>query len=138
MKKALSIVMVLAIVIVTAFCVFPAIAEDSPIKQSLTAKSLSSGSSHMFCFSSFTSDNWFVYKCSDEGCTASITKSPSEVLGIWSTDYINHSPADTGVNNSCYLDLDCNGVINARDYALLKQACKNEIPGDDNDIPWGQ
>lgn len=130
MKKALSVIMVIAVIAVTACFVFPAIASDTPDTAENT-------SSHMFCLSSYTSDNWFVYQCSDEGCSASITKSPSEVLKIWGTDYINTAPSDTSVNDSCYLDLDCSGVINARDYAMLKQACRNEIPGDDNDVVWG-
>jgi len=126
--------LILTIVIISACFVFPAIAADSPAKSSVLE---SDGSGHMFCFSSFTSDNWFVYECSDADCTARITKSPSEVIKIWNSEYINKAPSDTSVNDSCYLDLNCDGVINARDYALLKQACKNEIPGDDNDIPWG-
>jgi len=40
-------------------------------------------------------------------------------------------------NNGCYLDLDRSGIINDRDYVLIKQLCKNDIPGDDNDVIWG-
>ncbi|MBQ9531157.1 MAG: hypothetical protein IJR70_03690 [Eubacterium sp.] len=44
----------------------------------------------------------------------------------WNIDYVNDVPYRTGYNDSGYLDLDCNGLINGKDYAMILKLRNNE------------
>ena len=68
---------------------------------------------HMYKYDSQSKKISCIY-CEDE---CSLSK--SELEAFWSTQYINQTPKRTAKDNSGYLDLDGNGIINAKDYAIL-------------------
>lgn len=58
-----------------------------------------------------------TYVCQD--CGEEITLTKSELKVMWSTEYINKAPQSADVDDSAYLDLNNDGIINAKDYAIL-------------------
>ena len=59
-------------------------------------------------------------------CRSTETFSASELLERWNTDYINETPVRAFDNDSCYIDLDGNRIINAKDYGMLVNLSKDE------------
>lgn len=78
---------------------------------------------HMFKFNSST-DNGAELKC--RICNGTEIHTASELEEMWSIDYANTTPSRTFTNNSGYLDLDGNGIINAKDYAMIISLAGNE------------
>ena len=58
-----------------------------------------------------------TYVCVD--CGTEETKTKDEVSVMWSIDYVNKPPQPTDVDNSSYLDLHKDNIINAKDFAIL-------------------
>ncbi|MBQ9530817.1 MAG: leucine-rich repeat domain-containing protein [Eubacterium sp.] len=60
-------------------------------------------------------------------CLTNTIVSPETLLEYWEEiKPINSAPNRTATDNSGYLDLDRNGVINAKDYSRILYLCKNE------------
>ena len=60
-------------------------------------------------------------------CMATIVVSPQKLLEYWDEIApINMNPNRTATDNSGYLDLDRNGIINAKDYARILYLINNE------------
>ena len=59
-------------------------------------------------------------------CNDTETHTAAELEGMWSIDFVNTAPKRTQTNNSGYLDLDGNGIINAKDYAMIISLAGNE------------
>ena len=62
-------------------------------------------------------DTTVTYVCVD--CGTEETKTKDEVSAMWNIDYVNKPPHPTDVDNSSYLDLHKDNIINAKDFAIL-------------------
>ncbi|MBQ7740229.1 MAG: leucine-rich repeat protein [Eubacterium sp.] len=58
------------------------------------------------------------YECKD--CGGEYSADTDELNSLWNSMYINERPSRTAVNYSSLLDLNNDGIINAKDYAALK------------------
>lgn len=58
-----------------------------------------------------------TYICDDCGDTVTIPK--SEITVMWNIDYANKPPQPTDIDDSSYLDLNNDNIINAKDFAIL-------------------
>lgn len=72
--------------------------------------------SHKYIVSSIN-ENDVTYICDDCGETVNLQK--SELTVMWNIDYVNKPPQPTDVDDSSYLDLHKDNIINAKDYAIL-------------------
>ena len=60
-------------------------------------------------------------------CLTSTVVSPATLLEYWEEiKPVNSAPNRTATDNSGFLDLDRNGIINGKDYARILYLCKNE------------
>jgi hypothetical protein len=64
-------------------------------------------------------ENDVTYICDDCAETVNIPK--SEITVMWNIDYVNKQPQQTDVDDSSYLDLNNDNVINAKDFAILNK-----------------
>jgi hypothetical protein len=81
------------------------------------------------CTSTYTEDVpalGHLYRYNSNGqikcryCTDVIAQaSYSQLLGFWSDEFINKAPQRTETDNSGYLDLNGDNIINAKDYGLI-------------------
>lgn len=55
-------------------------------------------------------------------CGAEETKTKDEVSAMWNIDYVNKPPQPIDVDNSSYLDLCKDNIINAKDFAVLNKS----------------
>lgn len=62
-------------------------------------------------------ENDITYICDDCGDTVNIPK--NEIIVMWNIAYVNKPPQPTNVDDSSYLDLHKDNIINAKDYAVL-------------------
>ncbi len=62
-------------------------------------------------------DNDVTYVCDDCGEIVHLQK--SEIVVMWNIDYVNKPPQPTDIDDSSYLDLNNDNIINAKDYAIL-------------------
>ncbi|MGN1124289.1 MAG: family 43 glycosylhydrolase [Eubacterium sp.] len=65
-----------------------------------------------------------TYKCNV--CEALETKSAQELFSVWDVNYINKPPQYTKTDNSSYFELNKDGIINAKDYAVLNKLRNRE------------
>lgn len=72
--------------------------------------------SHKYRVVSINEDD-VSYICDDCGDTVTIPK--SELIVMWDIDYVNKPPQPTDIDDSSYLDLNNDNIINAKDYAIL-------------------
>lgn len=72
--------------------------------------------SHKYSVASIN-DNDVTYICDDCGETVNIPK--NEIIVMWNIDYVNKPLQPTDVDDSSYLDLNNDNIINAKDYAIL-------------------
>lgn len=64
------------------------------------------------------------YRCSI--CLASAYIDANEVFGYWNPIYVNSKSINrTGTDITSYLDANGDGIINGKDYAIIKNAAKN-------------
>ncbi len=79
---------------------------------------------HLFCYNGNQTWEGVELKCfycdTTEVCTATALEEK------WKTEYVNEVPYRTGSNDSGYLDLDGNRLINAKDYAMILKLETNE------------
>lgn len=64
-------------------------------------------------------DNDVTYICDDCGGTVNVPK--SEITVMWNIDYVNKPPQPTDVDDSSYLDLHKDNIINAKDFAIINK-----------------
>lgn len=74
--------------------------------------------SHKYVVSSIN-ENDVIYICDDCGETVNIPK--SKIVVMWNIDYVNKPPQPTDIDDSSYLDLHNDNIINAKDYAILNK-----------------
>ena len=64
-----------------------------------------------------------TYKCVD--CNLTLSVNADEVLAMWNSNYINKKPNSTTnrtkTDNSSLLNVVDNGIINAKDFALINK-----------------
>ena len=75
---------------------------------------------HMFRFDSCISENEVELYCPH--CENYYDVTPQELMSYWDVRFLNEAPNRTGSDNSGYLDLDGNGIINAKDYSIIVKA----------------
>lgn len=64
----------------------------------------------------------FHYTCAN--CNSSASKTAEELYVMWNEKYINQNVNSTAVNDSCYLDVVSDKIINAKDFAVInKNSC---------------
>lgn len=85
------------------------------------------------CGDEYKTDYQYAYghrfKCTDtqaigfkcENCGAEETKTPRELLAMWDVNFVNKPPEPTIVNNSSYFELNNDGIINAKDFAIINK-----------------
>lgn len=74
--------------------------------------------SHKYTVSSIN-ENDVTYICDDCGETVNLLK--SEITVMWNIDYVNKPPQPTDIDDSSYLDLNNDNIINAKDFAILNK-----------------
>lgn len=110
MKKLKNIISgVLLVIMVCSLCVFAYAAEINITEPE---------KSHKYVVSSIN-DNDVTYVCADCGDTINVSK--SEITAMWNIDYVNKTPQPTDVDDSSYLDLHKDNLINAKDYAIINK-----------------
>lgn len=61
----------------------------------------------------------FEYVCTN--CEAHETKTSRELQNMWDIQYVNKPPNPTNIDDSSYFELFKDGIINAKDYAVLRR-----------------
>ena len=84
---------------------------------------------HLFSFSGNQTEQGIELEC--PYCDGKEYKSAEELEKLWDEQFINCSPNRTGTDNSGYLDLDSNCIINAKDYATIINLEQKELNNDD-------
>ncbi len=79
---------------------------------------------HMYVYSGTSTSDRLKYQCSV--CHLPTILSAADLSLKWNMKYVNKAPERTAVNDSSYLDLNNDGIINAKDYALLNRLKKAE------------
>lgn len=74
--------------------------------------------SHKYVVSSIN-DNDVTYICDD--CDETVSISKSEIVVMWNIEYVNKPPQPTDIDDSSYLDLNNDNIINAKDFAILNK-----------------
>lgn len=74
--------------------------------------------SHKYAVSSINKND-ITYICDDCGETVNMLK--SEIAVMWNIEYVNKPPQSTDIDNSSYLDLNNDNVINAKDFAMINK-----------------
>lgn len=64
-------------------------------------------------------DTTVTYVCVD--CGTEETKTKDEVSVMWNIDYVNKPPQPIDIDDSSYLDLHKDNIINAKDFAILSK-----------------
>lgn len=73
---------------------------------------------HNYSYTGTSDTGMLTYTCST--CQNVITRNPSIVLVSWNSSVINKSPSD--VLSGYLLEINEDGILNAKDYALIKSA----------------
>lgn len=73
---------------------------------------------HTYSVDSINSD-YVIYKCVDFG--AEEIKTKDELSVMWNVIYVNKPPQPIDIDNSSYLDLHKDNIINAKDYAVINK-----------------
>lgn len=76
-------------------------------------------SGHLYELSVLSQDNVFHYTCSV--CASKTTKTAQELYTLWNEKYINQSVSSTAIDDSCYLDVAKDKIINAKDFAIINR-----------------
>lgn len=79
---------------------------------------------HMYVYTGTSASSGLVYQCSV--CHLPTTLTAESVSLKWNMKYVNKAPERTAVNDSCYLDLNTDGIINVKDFVLLNRFKKME------------
>lgn len=74
---------------------------------------------HFYIVSDNSSNQMLNYICTD--CDSTDSKTKNELIEIWNKNYINAVPRRTAVDDSCYTDTVYDGIINAKDFAVINK-----------------
>lgn len=74
--------------------------------------------SHKYSVSSIN-ENDVTYICDD--CVDTVNIPKSEISVMWNIEYVNKPPQPTDIDDSSYLDLNNDNIINAKDFAILNK-----------------
>lgn len=77
---------------------------------------------HLYKVKSYD-NNKIEYICAD--CNDDVKKPGSDVLAMWNVEYCNKAPQRTTQDNSSFLNVCDDNVINAKDFALINKISKN-------------
>lgn len=78
---------------------------------------------HYIATGTITNNYNISYRC--EHCNTITLQNPHNILAMWDADLISRESTErTAVDNSCLVDANGDGYINARDYILLKNLAK--------------
>ena len=77
---------------------------------------------HKYKYNFLNDNSEFVYICED--CDYETTQTADDLLIIWDEKYINKTPNRNKLDESCYLDVVSDGIINAKDYAKIHHISK--------------
>ena len=72
---------------------------------------------HKFSCNNLQSGEGIELKC--RYCDETQTYSASQLEEMWDVSYINSEPQRSATDESAYLDLDGNNIINAKDFAMI-------------------
>ncbi len=72
---------------------------------------------HMFSYDGIQSGQGVELSC--RYCDSTGVVDADDLKALWNTEFINKAPERTAINDSGYLDLDGNNIINAKDYAMI-------------------
>lgn len=74
--------------------------------------------SHKYVVSSIN-ENDVTYICDD--CGETVTMLKRDIAVLWNIEYVNNPPQPTDIDDSSYLDLNNDNIINAKDFAILNK-----------------
>jgi hypothetical protein len=106
----------------SATCAIEGYTTDTCTDCGTTRRNTIPTTAHNYAIRSVDSTGTLTYRCSK--CYTSITKTSTEVFGYWNVRYINQEPNID--NESLYLDVNGDGIINAKDFAMLYNYSKIE------------
>ncbi len=81
-------------------------------------------SEHISVFAVDIQDSCFVYNC--KNCSAVFTVEADDVMVLWDNKYINAFVDDKMPESVQYLDVVHDGIINAKDYALILKTAQTQ------------
>ena len=76
---------------------------------------------HKFCYSGVQTQEGAKLDC--EYCDETVYYLPAQLEDMWDVSFVNKAPVRSLTDTSAYLDLNGDGIINAKDYAII---CKLE------------
>lgn len=74
---------------------------------------------HYYVVSGNLVNNEFTYVC--KKCKDNTTKTSQQLREIWDEKSINQAPKSTIFDDSCFLDIVPDGIINAKDFSIISQ-----------------
>lgn len=111
------------VVITAGSCTVARVTRDKCNYCSETRSFTTPAPGHSYSYTKTTNAGALVYTCANDGCGNEITRTASNVAGLF-INYVNTNSAD---NSLGYLfDLTGDGFINAKDYALINRAVIKE------------
>lgn len=110
MKKTKRILVIALIILLALSCGFFAFADEITITPPYD--------SHLYIVESIN-DTSVDYVCPQ--CEDRITVRKSKIILLWDTKYINKTVSNSDIDDSCYLDLNSDGIINAKDYSIINK-----------------
>lgn len=78
---------------------------------------------HMYKYTAQTTQGMLKYECND--CHAVITMQPLQIFAKWNINYVNKEPQRTSIDDSCYLNIVDDNIINSKDYAHITKLIDN-------------
>ena len=109
-------------VVTAGSCTTPEIVRDTCSLCSLTRNNTKAAAGHSYSYSTTTNNGKMQYVCAN--CSNVESRSPQSLMLMF-RQYINTKPVDSSLGYAFDINLD--GIINAKDYALLVRARQLEI-----------
>lgn len=110
-------------VITEGSCTVAAVSRDTCKICGITRTNTTPAPGHKYEYQNTDADTGrLYYKCTT--CGNEVNRTPAVVLAAWRIEYVNKTPDDTSVLNGYYLDTTNDGIINAKDYAIIQQASR--------------
>ena len=107
-------------VITTGSCTVAATSRDTCTICGATRTNTTPAPGHDYYFTGINDSNQLCYKC--RTCDNEVKRNVATVKLLWSVNYVNKAPNDSTVTNGYLFDLNNDGIINAKDYAILSKA----------------
>ena len=77
---------------------------------------------HSYTCNGLNESGNFTYTCST--CSGTTTRTPTSLKLIWNTNYINKAPDDPSITSGIYFDVNNDGLLNAKDFAIISKAAR--------------